>query len=100
MGLTGDEQAQGGGGDPFSGFGDFFKGGTAGGRKNGGAAPGGFDESIFGDFASFFNMGEQGEKVSRGQDLYLSIEITFLESVNGTNKTVQFEKKGLLILIQ
>lgn len=58
MGMTGDEYDQAGGADPFSAYSSFFRQGQRGGR----AADFEFDESIFGDFASFFNMGGEAER--------------------------------------
>lgn len=75
--------------DPFGGAGGF--GGFGQGRK-------GFDEEIFDDFASFFNMdGQGGQKArnSRGADIILSMDVTFLESVQGVKKEVTFEKRGI-----
>jgi molecular chaperone DnaJ len=52
-------------------------------------------ENPFGDFASFFNMGMGGERAAKGSDVMLSLEISFMESVNGVAKSVNFEKKGV-----
>ena len=90
--MTGDEQAQAGasggpgaGGDPF-GFSGFWGGGR-------GAHAGGF-EDIFENFGDFFNMG-MGGGIEKGQDVLLSISISFQDAVWGAMKEVRFEKKGL-----
>jgi len=87
FGMTGDEQAQAGaggpGGDPF---GDFF-------RNKGGAGGFNFDESMFNDFESFF--GGMGQKhASKGQDILLSMDISFEDAVRGAKKTVSYQRIG------
>ncbi|CAK94816.1 unnamed protein product (macronuclear) [Paramecium tetraurelia] len=54
-----------------------------------------FDESIFGDFASFFNMGGESERQIKGADIFIQLEISFMDSVNGAQQTIQFEKIGV-----
>ncbi|EGR31479.1 hypothetical protein IMG5_108560 [Ichthyophthirius multifiliis] len=73
--MNGDEQQQAGG--------DFFRGGGAGPSM----------EDIFGDFSSFFNMGGDTQRVQRGEDIQINMEIQFMEAVNGANKKIQFDRK-------
>ncbi|CAD8054820.1 unnamed protein product [Paramecium sonneborni] len=91
VGMTGDEQDQAGGQDPFSAYSSFFRQGARGGK----AQEFQFDESIFGDFASFFNMGGESERQIKGADIYIQLEIQFMDSVNGAQQTIQFEKIGV-----
>jgi len=81
--MNADEQAQ----DPFSGF---WGSRTQGGGPN-------FEEEIFGDFESFFGMGGAGarERAAKGQDIFLNLEISFMESVTGVKREVKLEKKGV-----
>lgn len=98
--MTGDEQdnmAGGAGGDPFSGFSEFWK------RARGGNAAGGrgksqqFDEDFFEDFESFFNMGGEGRQTRqmKGQDIHVHIELNFMDAVNGAKKEINIDKKGV-----
>ena len=91
MGLTGDEQAQSGfgqdGANPFGGFGNFWGQQQQGGQQ--------FSEEFFGDFENFFNMGQGGTRQAKGQDVFINMEIDFMESIKGSKKTVNFEKKGV-----
>jgi len=88
--MTGDEQAAAGGpgGDPFA---DFF-------RNRGGNAGGfggfGFDESAFSDFESFFSGGMGARQSAKGQDILLSIDISFADAVGGSKKTVTYQRVG------
>jgi len=117
-GMTGDEQAQAGGGPggpfeggfPFGGFGgdsgsfwdNFGKAGGPGGPGAGPGGPGGPGGSgafrdIFEDFEDFFNLGGQkrqgGQQASvKGKDVVLNVEIEFLDAVNGATKTVSYNK--------
>lgn len=90
LGMTSDEQAQAGagggfGGDPF-GFSGFWGGqGAKGGRA------GGF-EDIFENFGDFFNMGMGGAGQQKGQDVLLSISISFQDAFRGALKEVAFDK--------
>ena len=92
--MTSDEQAQ-GGGDPFGGggFGGF---GGFGGRKGNSA---GFEDA-FQDFGDFFNMGMGGAAESKGQDIMLSITVSFRDAVQGSKKEISFEKLGFLPTLQ
>lgn len=99
MGLTSDDQmntdASGfqQGGDPFSAFSEFWSNARA---QQGGAKGGrSFEEDLFDDFSSFFDMGQGAERKTRGQDIFLNLEISFMESVNGSRKEVAFEKRGV-----
>jgi len=104
-GMSGDEQAQAGaqGGDPFGGFGGF--GGGPGGQGNfwenfqgghPGQGGGGNFKDIFEGFEDFFNMGGQPGGQQRqsvkGQDVVLNVEVDFMDAVNGTQKTVTYNK--------
>lgn len=87
--MNADEQAQG----PAGGFGGF--GGFWGGR--GGASDEAFHEEVFGDFESFFNMGGmngQG-KAMRGQDVFMNLDLNFMEAIEGVTKVVKVFKKGV-----
>jgi molecular chaperone DnaJ len=109
-GMSGDEQAQAGAGPggPFEGFGGFggfggpgaggnfwenFQGGTPGGMPGGGSF-----RDIFEDFEDFFNMGQGREGGRRqqasvkGRDIVLNVDIDFMEAVNGTQKTITYNK--------
>lgn len=114
-GMTGDEQAQAGAGQggPFGGgfpggfggqgggsFWDQFTGGGQGpgaGNRQGGMPGGGF-EDMFGDFEDFFNMGGSGSKkrgsggAVKGRDVIINATIDFMEAVNGSQKTVRYQK--------
>lgn len=89
--MTSDEQSQAGGGgpgaDPF-GFGGFWGAGGRGGRGN---TPPDF-EDMFENFGDFFNMGGRG--MEKGEDILLSISISFQDAVKGTRKELAFEKRG------
>lgn len=96
MGMTSDEQfhnTQAGGGfsgDPFSAFSEFWS------RARGqGGAQRTYEEDIFDDFASFFDMGSGQERKTKGQDIFINLEISFMESVNGARKEILFEKRGI-----
>lgn len=50
---------------------------------------------MFKDFEDFFGMGGQQQgKPSRGADILLNLEISFMESVMGVVKDINFSKKG------
>lgn len=68
--------------DPFGAAGGFWGAGKPGNQH--------FDEEIFEDFASFFNMDGQGGRTRnvRGADIVINLDITFMESVNGVNKEI------------
>eukprot|EP00357_Protocruzia_adherens_P006500 CAMPEP_0115015896 /NCGR_PEP_ID=MMETSP0216-20121206/27072_1 /TAXON_ID=223996 /ORGANISM="Protocruzia adherens, Strain Boccale" /LENGTH=488 /DNA_ID=CAMNT_0002386165 /DNA_START=152 /DNA_END=1618 /DNA_ORIENTATION=+ len=105
-GLTGDEQDQ-MGGDPFGGagaggFGDFGGFGGAGGFWEnagpfGGAGQGDFEE-MFSDFHEFFDRmgGGQGtgRKAHKGQDIFVQLELGFMEAVSGATKEIRVKKKA------
>lgn len=40
-------------------------------------------------------MGMGGERIQKGQDIFMNLDITFMESINGINKKIAFEKKGI-----
>lgn len=107
-GMTGDEQAQdpfggqgpfGAGGNPFGGFGGFGGGGAQGFHSGGGGGMG----DIFEEFEKMFGGGGgqrrgssngrrdtvQGQK---GQDIAVTIEVDFLDAVNGAKKTIHFNR--------
>jgi molecular chaperone DnaJ len=53
--------------------------------------------NMFRDFEDFFGMGGMGQqqgKASRGNDIMLNLEITFMEAVMGVTKEISFSKKG------
>jgi molecular chaperone DnaJ len=89
IGMTSDEQDQygaGGAGGPFGGFWGG-QGGPQGGMN--------MDETIFGDFESFFNMGMGGQaREHKGADILLNVEISFMDAVHGARREIVFEKKG------
>lgn len=103
MGMTSDDQfhnQQAGGfsgGDPFSAFSEFWsksKGqGAAGAAGAGGNRT--YEEDIFDDFASFFDMGSGPERKTKGQDIFINLEINFMDSVSGARKEILFEKRGI-----
>ena len=114
-GMSGDEQAQAGAGagGPFEGFAGGFPGGgpfgggggsfwehfAQGGQGGPGGMPGGGSfRDIFEDFEDFFNMGQQRQGGGRrqaqvkGRDVVLNVEVDFMDAVNGTQKTVTYNK--------
>jgi molecular chaperone DnaJ len=100
FGMSADDQVNmgGQGGDnPFGGMGDMGGMGDFFNQGQGGAQGANF-EDIFKDFDDFFGMGGgMGQKKThrsvKGQDIYLNLEIGFLEAVNGTTKEVNFSKR-------
>lgn len=52
---------------------------------------------MFGDFENLFNMGMGGggERVSKGSDVFVTLDISFMESVSGITKKVSYDKKGV-----
>jgi molecular chaperone DnaJ len=90
-GMTGDEQdqAKNSGFDPenFGGFNPF-----------GGFSGGGFSnfQDIFNNFEDFFGGGTgKKEKVNyKGEDISLTLEIPFMDSVKGVKKQVSLERKS------
>lgn len=98
MGMTSDDQFHNqqaggfqGGGDPFSAFSEFWskaRGQGAAGNRN-------YEEDIFDDFASFFDMGSGQERKTKGQDIFINLEISFMDSVGGARKEILFEKRGV-----
>ncbi len=86
--MSGDEQNQ-AGADPFAGFGGGagFNNFWGGGRQ--GQAGGGFQ-----DFADFFNMGMGGDRMMKGQDIFINLDVEFMDAVKGTKKEINFEKIG------
>jgi len=51
----------------------------------------GFEEFI--NMGMGMNMGRQGPM--KGQDIFLNLELSFFEAVNGCKKTITLEKKGV-----
>lgn len=52
---------------------------------------------MFRDFEDFFGMGGAGQtqaRATRGADILLNLEISFMESVMGVTKEINFAKKG------
>lgn len=75
--------------DPFSAFSEFWS------RAQGSRTQQqDFEENIFEDFASFFDMGQSDRRGGKGSDLFLSVELDFMESIQGVKKELQFERKG------
>jgi molecular chaperone DnaJ len=73
-----DENGAGAGFDPFSGFGDFFRGGRS--ARS-------MEEEFFADFQDFFgDFGKQANRSQRGQDIYVSMEVDFMDAVKGSKK--------------
>ncbi|CAG9325802.1 unnamed protein product [Blepharisma stoltei] len=97
-GMTGDEQdqaKQAGFGD-FGGFGGFnpFGGGFGGGSPFGGGGEGFSSfEDIFGEFEGIFG-GKKTKKNLRGEDISVSMEISFLEAVQGAAKQFTISKNN------
>lgn len=99
FGMSADDQVNMGdmGGNPFGGMGgmggmnDFFnQGGNMGGGSN--------FEDVFKDFDDFFGMSGmsgRGERSVKGQDIFLNVEINFMEAVNGALKEINFQKTGV-----
>lgn len=90
FGMTGDEQAQAGGGfgggDPFS---DFFRGsGGPFGGGFGGYGGQGFDESMF---EGIFGGG-RSRHPTKGQDIRIRMDLGFEEAVRGTKKTINYDR--------
>jgi molecular chaperone DnaJ len=89
-GMTGDEQEQ----ASAQGFGDFGFGGfnPFAGFSQG---PGGSFEDVFAEFKDFFEGGPREERRStRGEDIILSMEIPFMDAVQGSQRTVRVERKA------
>ena len=90
-GMTGDEQDQAksagfdandfGGFNPFSGF---------------SSNSGGFNnfQDIFSEFEEFFGTSKKEKTQYKGEDITISLEIPFLESIKGTQKQVLIDRKG------
>ncbi|KAM3126784.1 hypothetical protein pb186bvf_021105 [Paramecium bursaria] len=87
-GMTGDEQEFANQQDPFGAYSSFFKQGK---KQQGGFE---FDESVFEDFSQFFNMGEQ-QRMLKGSDIYVNVEISFQDSVTGTQQTISIDRNGV-----
>jgi molecular chaperone DnaJ len=78
------------GGNPFTGggFGDFdFS------QFNQGGSGQGFEFDLGDIFGDFFG-GQQRQKVRRGRDISVDMEITFAESVFGVSKTIHLTKNN------
>ena len=90
-GMTGDEQdqAKNAGFDPegFGGFNPF------GGFSGGGAGFGNFQD-IFSEFEEFFSAGKKEKVNFKGEDVNLSLEISFMDSIKGVKKQVSLERKS------
>lgn len=88
-GLTGDEQEQSG----AQGFGDFNFGGFnpfAGFTQNASNL-----NDFFSEFKDFFERSPNEDRRStRGEDIVLRVEIPFMDSIKGTQKTLRFERKS------
>ncbi len=104
MGMTSDDQfqnnqaGQAGGfsGDPFSAFSEFWSKSRGAQGAQGQSGNRNYEEDIFDDFASFFDMGSGGpERKTKGQDIFINLEISFMESVSGARKEILFEKRGV-----
>ena len=81
--------------DPFSVFNEFFRNFSRHGQGRGGKAQD--EDMFFSDFESMFT-GEQEsgntQRKARGSDIFLGIDLDFMEAVNGSKKKIEFEKKG------
>ena len=75
----------------------------AGGGQGGGQGFGGFDfqgqdfdmsdlEDLFGGFSDFFGGAQRGQQKPRGRDISIDLELTFKESIYGTEKKVLLAK--------
>lgn len=95
-GMTGDEQKQyqNSGYDPSGqgfDFSDFFRGGAQG--AQGGGNP---FEGMFKDFEDIFGFeSNKGRGPARGPDVVLSLEIDFMDAVNGLQREVSFRIKDV-----
>lgn len=98
-GMTGDEQdqAKAAGFGDFGGFGGFnpFQGGGFGGAGGSPFGSGNFSsfEDIFSEFEGLFG-GKKGKKSMRGEDISVSMEISFLEAVHGASKQINVSKNA------
>jgi molecular chaperone DnaJ len=90
-GMTGDEQDQaknaGFDASGFSGFNPF-------GGFSSGAGFGSFQD-IFSEFEDFFGQGKKEKVNYKGEDITISLEISFLDAVKGAQKQVNLERKGI-----
>ncbi|OMJ91962.1 hypothetical protein SteCoe_5397 [Stentor coeruleus] len=87
-GMTADEQdqAKNSGFNPSSNFNPF---------TNFTASEFNFKD-IFNEFDSFFTGHEDHETINfKGDDIFLVLEISFIEAVKGTQKNIKFERKSL-----
>ena len=91
-GMTGDEQDQ----AKNSGFdaGDFGGFNPFGG---GFSSTGGFGnfQDIFSEFEELFGTGRKEKVNYKGEDITLSLEISFMDAVKGAQKQVSIERKGV-----
>lgn len=91
-GMTADEQDQaknaGFDAGSFGGFNPF---------GGGFSSSGGFGnfQDIFSEFEDFFGTGRKEKVNYKGEDITISLEISFLEAVKGTQKQVELDRKGL-----
>ena len=87
-GMNADEQNQ-ADENPFSGAGGFWN--SKPGQRQGPS----MEEEIFGDFEEFFNLGGMHkERSAKGRDLFITLDLTFMESINGCKREIKIEKKG------
>ena len=92
-GMTGDEQDQaknaGFDAENFAGFNPFGSG------FSGGSAGFGNFQDIFSEFEEFFSTGRKEKVNYKGEDITISLEISFLDAVKGAQKQVGIERKGV-----
>ncbi len=105
-GLTGHEQDQAGGfeGFGFNPFSASFWGAFAGARQQAQEQArdeeGHKFEDVFKEFESFFSMGDKDPKKGgangkvKGKDIFQTVDIDFLEAVNGVQKSVTYARSN------
>lgn len=94
MGMTADDQAQGGaqgGFQDFGSFADIFKnmgfGGMGGGRSSG------FDDVFENMFGGGFGGGSGGHETAKGKDIQMEMTLDFMEAIQGIVKKVKLNRK-------
>ena len=100
-GVTGDQQDQaknaGFDADPFRGTGGGAGAGDGfnpfGGFSSGGGAGFGNFQDIFSEFEELFGTGNREKVKFKGEDISITLEISFIEAVKGTQKRIAIERK-------
>lgn len=53
------------------------------------------EDEFFADFQDFFgDFGKQASRSQKGQDIYVAMDIDFMDAVKGSKKSIQIERKG------